>query len=256
VVGGLLAVFYALDRYMLRRAGRDDPEVLPEIEKLGLEGGANLALLAAVVAVVLLRGLWQPPLGLDLWGVHWGAGAIAADALLLAIALLSVRITPAALRRANQFSWNPMIEVAILFAGIFATIVPVMAMIAAGGEGPAAPLLARLFAEGRPADPVFYWATGALSAVLDNAPTYLVFFGFAGGDPARLAGELARTLAAISAGAVFFGAMTYIGNAPNLLVRAIVESQGVRMPSFFGYVGWALVCLLPWLAVVDLIFFR
>ncbi|HEX7968995.1 MAG TPA: sodium:proton antiporter, partial [Stellaceae bacterium] len=140
-------------------------------------------------------------------------------------------------------------------AAIFVTIIPVADMIAAGPAGPAAPLFARLFENGTPQDDVFFWATGVLSAVLDNAPTYLVFFDFAGGDARLLAGPLARTLAAISAGAVFCGALTYVGNAPNLMVKAIVESHGIRMPGFFAYIGWAVVCLSPWLLLVDWIFF-
>jgi Na+/H+ antiporter NhaD/arsenite permease-like protein len=95
-----------------------------------------------------------------------------------------------------------------------------------------------------------------MSAVLDNAPTYLVFFGLAGDDAARLAGPLATTLAAISAGACYFGGLTYLGNAPNLMVRGLVEKAGLRMPGFFGYLGWAALCLVPWLLLVEALFFR
>jgi Na+/H+ antiporter NhaD/arsenite permease-like protein len=130
-----------------------------------------------------------------------------------------------------------------------------MAMIAAGEEGPLAALAARLH-NGTPDPTLFYWATGALSAFLDNAPTYVVFFGFAGGDAAALSGPLSPVLTAISCGAVYFGAMSYIGNAPNFMAKAMIESQGLKMPSFFGYLGWSCLCLLPWLAVLDLLFFR
>ena len=252
----LLALFYGLDRLMHRRGGAaSEPASLGEIERLGLDGKLNLALLAATVAVVLLRAWWNPPGSVSLLGVVWTLGDAAADVLLALIAALSLVLTPAGIRKANDFTWEPMREVAILFAAIFVTLQPVMAMIAAGEEGPLAALTARLHA-GAPDPSLYYWTTGALSAVLDNAPTYVVFFGFAGGDPAVLTGPLAPVLAAISGGAVYFGAMSYIGNAPNFMAKAMVESQGIKMPSFFGFLGWSCLCLLPWLAVLDLVFFR
>lgn len=253
--GGLLAVFYALDSYIYHGRRGEEPAVLPDIEKLGIEGRGNLFLLAAVVAIVLLRGAWRPAAALSFWGVRWDLGAIVTDVLLVAVALLSLIITRHSVRRANEFTWAPMIEVAILFAVIFITIVPVLAMIHAGVSGPAGPLVARLMIDGVPDNRIFYWATGLLSAVLDNAPTYLVFLGFAGGNVPHLIGPLAHTLQAISAGAVYFGALTYLGNAPNLMVKSIAEAHGISMPSFFGYIGWAAICLLPWLLLVDLIFF-
>jgi len=119
-----------------------------------------------------------------------------------------------------------------------------------------APLLVAVSdATGAPNDALYFWATGALSSFLDNAPTYLVFFNVAGGDPAVLMQQLATTLTAISAGAVFMGANTYIGNAPNFMVKSIAESRGVKMPSFLGYMGWSALILLPLFAVLTLLFF-
>ena len=248
---GLLASFFAIDRTISRRS---PTPALEEIEKLGLEGAANLALLAAVVAAVMLRAVWHASAGPRVFGVLWDYPAMVTDAAFLVIAALSLRLTPPGVRRRNEFSWTPMVEVAIVFAGIFVTLVPVMAMIVAGPAGPAAPLVARLFASGRPDDHLFYWATGVLSALLDNAPTYLVFFGFAGGDPVRLVADLPRTLLAISVASAYFGALTYLGNAPNLMVKAIAESHGFPMPGFLAFIGWAGLCLLPWLLVVDVLF--
>ena len=167
--------------------------------------------------------------------MQWNIVDIASDLLLLGLGIASLMLTRPATRSANDFAWRPMIEVAMLFAAIFVTLIPVVAMMAAGEAGPAAPLFARIFAGGAPDNALLYRATGLMSAFLDNAPAYLVFFGLAGNDAARLAGSLAPTLAAISAGACYFGGLTYLGNAPNLMVRAIAESHGVRMPSFFGY---------------------
>jgi Na+/H+ antiporter NhaD/arsenite permease-like protein len=146
-------------------------------------------------------------------------------------------------------------EVAILFAAIFVTIVPALQIMQEGAAGPAAPLVDLLGSAEAPDDTAYFWATGLLSAFLDNAPTWLVFFNLAGGDVDMLTGPLASTLAAISAGAVFFGAGSYIGNAPNLMVKAVAEGNGIRMPGFFGYIGWSAVFLLPLFALVSAVFF-
>jgi Na+/H+ antiporter NhaD/arsenite permease-like protein len=252
LAAALLAAFYAIDRAKHRR--EDAAPVLAEIEKLGVEGRINLFFLAAVIGAVLLRGVWRPAVGLNLMGVEWELGDIASDAVLLAAGVLSLALTPHTIRRANDFAWGPMAEVAMLFAAIFLAIRPVLAIVKAGAQGPAAPVMTWLFAGGAPVERVFFWATGALSAVLDNAPTYLVFFGFAGGDAANLSGTLAPALKAISMGAVYFGAFTYLGNAPNFMVKAMAESHGVHMPSFFGYTLWALAILLPPMILVELIF--
>jgi Na+/H+ antiporter NhaD/arsenite permease-like protein len=253
---GLLATFYTLDRY-LRPAGEGAADaVLHEIEKLGIEGRTNLLLLAAALLSVLLRLVWMPSVAIDIFGVSWNLVDIVSDALLLGLALLSLLLTRPTTRRANDFAWAPMIEVAILFATVFITLIPVTEMLAAGERGPMAALFQHMFANGKPDDGLFYRGTGMLSAILDNAPTYLLFFGLAGDDAQRLVGTYPVTLAAISAGACYWGGLTYLGNAPNLMVKAIVESHGLRMPSFLGYMAWAAVCLLPWLLLVEAVFFH
>lgn len=138
---------------------------------------------------------------------------------------------------------------------IFLTIIPAIAILKAGESGALGFLVRSLSHNGEPVDALYFWVTGALSSFLDNAPTYLVFFNTAGGDPQVLMGEEATTLLAISAGAVFMGAMTYIGNAPNFMVRSIAVERGVAMPSFFGYMGWSLVFLVPAFAVATMVFF-
>jgi Na+/H+ antiporter NhaD/arsenite permease-like protein len=248
----LLATFYVIDRVKHHREGA--VPVLAEIERLGVEGRINIFFLAMVIGAVLLRGVWRPTTELNLMGVEWELGDIVSDALLLAAGVLSMTLTPRAIRHANDFTWGPMIEIVMLFAAIFLVIRPVLAIIEAGTQGPTAPVITWLFAGGAPIERLFFWVTGALSAVLDNAPTYLVFFGFAGGDAATLSGALTPTLKAISMGAVYFGAFTYLGNAPNFMVKAMAESHGVRLPSFFGYTLWVLVILLPPMILVELIF--
>ncbi|MGH6968838.1 MAG: sodium:proton antiporter [Stellaceae bacterium] len=249
----LLAMFFAIDRYLY---GRSEPTVLPEIEKLGIDGAINLLLLLGAALTMMLRTYYPVPGSVTVFHVVWRFDDIVSDALFVVLALLSLRFTKPATRQENTFVWTPIMEVSILFAGIFVTLAPIDAIMAAGGRGLAAPLFARMFADGVPNNALFYLLPGALSSVLDNAPAYLVFFGLAGGNAALLTGKLALTLAAISAGASYFGAMTYIGNAPNLIAKGVVESYGVKMPNFFAYIAWSAVCLLPPLLLTAWIFYR
>ncbi|HYD99836.1 MAG TPA: sodium:proton antiporter [Alphaproteobacteria bacterium] len=250
----LLALYYVLDSVLYAREGR--PVVAGEPESLGIEGGINLLLLGGVVLAVLMSGLWRPEGGLTIYHVEVPLQGIVRDLLLIGLAVLSLRLTNAESRRLNGFSWGPIEEVAKLFAGIFLTIIPAIAILRSGEAGALGGLVALVNDGGRPDPVMYFWLTGGLSSFLDNAPTYLVFFNTAGGDPALLMGEQALTLAAISAGAVFMGANTYIGNAPNFMVRSIAEVQGVRMPSFFGYMLWSGGILVPLFVLVTLIFFR
>jgi Na+/H+ antiporter NhaD/arsenite permease-like protein len=193
----------------------------------------------------------------DILGTEVGLPGLLRDVGLIAVTLVSLKITPPDVHGDNQFSWAPMQEVAKLFAGIFLTIIPVIAMLKAGVNGPFSAVVAAVTrSDGLPDPAMYFWAAGALSSFLDNAPTYLVFFNTAGGDPAVLMTTLAPTLAAISAGAVFMGANTYIGNAPNLMVKAIAEDRGVKMPSFFGYMLWSGAILIPLFVIMTLIWFR
>jgi Na+/H+ antiporter NhaD/arsenite permease-like protein len=253
----LLAAFYALDSYFHRRedALPAQPDPTPE-SGLRIEGKVNLLLLLAVVGAVLLSGVWKPGISWTVYHNEIELQNFARDALLLGIAALSLALTPRECRVANDFNWGPILEVAKLFAAIFLTIIPAIAILRAGTDGALGAVVEIVTdAEGRPIDAMYFWMTGALSSFLDNAPTYLVFFNTAGGDPATLMGPLAGTLAAISAGAVFMGANTYIGNAPNFMVKAIAEQSGVKMPSFFGYMAWSGIFLLPLFALVTLVFF-
>jgi Na+/H+ antiporter NhaD/arsenite permease-like protein len=254
----LLALFFAIDRWLWRREGEARPgaaDPTPD-RPLAIEGRINFVLLAGIIGLVLLSGIWKPDLEIVIYGTAVELQNVARDAGLLAIAWASWRLTPRRIRQANHFSFAPIIEVAKLFAGIFITITPAIAMLRAGNDGVLAPLIhAVTGADGRPNEAIYFWMTGALSSFLDNAPTYLVFFNLAGGDAVALMGPLATTLTAVSAGAVFMGANTYIGNAPNFMIKSIAESRGVRMPSFFGYLGWSLLVLGPVYGLLTLLFF-
>jgi len=256
LVGALLAIFWAMDSYWFRKEGVQHPDPTPDTAGFGIEGGVNFVLLAGVVALVLMSGIWQPGISYTLAGTEVGLPQIVRDLALLAITAASLVLTRRRVREDNQFSWAPMAEVAKLFVGIFVTMVPVLAMLKAGEAGAFAAVTRAVTApDGSPLPWAYFWFSGALSSFLDNAPTYLVFFNLAGGDPALLMTTLGSTLAAVSAGSVFMGANTYIGNAPNFMVKAIAEDRGIRMPSFFGYMAWSVGILVPLFVVMTFIWF-
>ncbi len=253
--GALLAGFFVLDGLLGRREG---PLPQPDgAARLGIEGKRNLVLLCAVLGAVLMSGLWNSGVRISVLGADLALESLVRDVLLLALVALSLRITRRDIYEANGFSWFPILEVAKLFAGLFLTIIPAIAILRAGEAGALAPWIRLLTGpDGRPIDAMYFWLTGVLSSFLDNAPTYLIFFNTAGGDAAELMGPLGTTLAAISAAAVFMGANTYVGNAPNFMVKSICEASAIRMPSFFGYMAWSSGLLIPLYLALTLLFFR
>ena len=257
LLGSLLALFCAIDAWLYRREGVLPVDPTPDTRRIGFDGRFNFLLLGCIVGLVLLSGIWKSSVVLHIQGIDIGLPGLVRDFGLLAVTAVSLKLTPVHVHKANQFSWGPMQEVAKLFAGIFLTIVPVIAMLKAGVDGPfSGVVMAVTRADGTPDPAMYFWASGLLSSFLDNAPTYLVFFNTAGGDPQLLMTTLAPTLAAISAGSVFMGANTYIGNAPNLMVKAIAEERGVKMPGFFGYMAWSCAVLVPLFILMTFIWFR
>lgn len=257
LVGALLALFFAIDIWYYRKEGVLPLDPTPDTRRIGFDGKLNFVLLGAVVGLVLLSGFWKSPVVLHLAGVELGLPGLVRDVGLVLVTLLSLRWTTAQVHADNQFSWGPMLEVAKLFAGIFLTIIPVIAMLRAGMGGPFSAVVSAVTRpDGMPDPAMYFWASGLLSSFLDNAPTYLVFFNTAGGNPDALMTTLAPTLMAFSAGAVFMGANSYIGNAPNMMVKAVAEDRGVAMPSFFGYMAWSCSILLPLFLVITFIWFR
>lgn len=247
----VLLMFVALDLWFTR----SEPESSPKKrEPLRLGGLINLPLIAAIIGVILLSANWKPGISITIYGTAVELQNLVRDAALIATALLSLWLTPDEHRAANDFTWEPIVEVAKLFAGIFVCIIPVLAALDAGHDGSLAWLLAAVTArDGNPHNIAYFWLTGLLSAFLDNAPTYLVFFQLAGGNAAELMDKLAPTLAAISMGAVYMGALTYIGNAPNFMVAAIANERGVKMPSFLGYLLWSCAILMPVFALLTFV---
>ena len=252
----VLACFIAVDVWYYRkdRLVTMVGEISPPIS-LAISGSINLVLIAGIIAVILITAGWHPGISFEVYGTAVELQNLVRDGLLLLIALLSLALTPNQHREANGFTWEPIGEVAILFAGIFTCIIPVIAMLDAGKHGAFSWLLAAVTApDGSPRELAYFWLTGAFSALLDNAPAYLVFFELAGGDAVALMGPLAPTLAAISMGAVFMGALTYVGNAPNFMIYAIAVERGIKMPSFFGYMGWSAAVLLPVFVLLTFLF--
>ncbi|WP_415906963.1 sodium:proton antiporter [Neisseria weixii] len=254
----LLTVFYFLDRHLYLK----DDEIVPHDpspdSKLQIFGKVNFILLLGVVGAVLMSGIWKPDHpGFEIFGSHYLLPNLVRDLILLSLAVISLLITPKQVRSGNEFNWEPIAEVGKLFAGIFITIAPVLAILKASENGALRGVVSMVHnAAGEPLNTMYFWMTGLLSAFLDNAPTYLVFFNMAGGDAQSLmTGPLFHTLLAISMGSVFMGALTYIGNAPNFMVKAIAEQRGVKMPSFFGYMLWSFGILSPLFILHTLIFF-
>ena len=251
----LLLGFFVLDTIIYRREGHLKKDPTPD-KPIRVRGGINFILIFVIIGAILLSARLK--LGtVTILGTEVAIANMLRDVTMIIVTLLSLWLTPKANHEANGFNWGPIQEVAKLFAGIFITIIPVLAMLQAGRNGAFAPLVALVTnPDGSANNAAYFWMTGVLSSFLDNAPTYLVFFELAGGDPQQLMTTGALTLTAISAGAVFMGANTYIGNAPNFMVYAIARNGGVKMPSFFGYMLWSGAILVPLFIVATFLFFR
>jgi Na+/H+ antiporter NhaD/arsenite permease-like protein len=260
----LLAVFFLMDFYFYRRE-EDLPLDKETQAPIRIEGIYNILLLGGVVGVILISGYWRPG-QISVFGIALQYQNFLRDGVIILLGLLSLYMTPRRLRQANDFSWGPILEVAKLFAGIFITIIPALAILKAGSQGALSGLVNSV---NTPAH--YFWATGILSSFLDNAPTYLTFLnmslGKLGLDEAMIPSALAvgtasanvqfiAFLQAVSAGSVLMGANTYIGNAPNFMVKSIAEEAGVNMPSFFGYMfKYSIPILIPVFIIVTYVFF-
>jgi Na+/H+ antiporter NhaD/arsenite permease-like protein len=253
----LLVIFYIVDRFYYRREQEPAPATGDPVR---IEGTHNLLILLGVVGAVLISGLWNAG-ETTLLGVHLRIADLTRDVSLLGLGALSIITTRKQIREDNGFSWFPIKEVAILFAGIFTAIIPALLMLEAGEAGSMGFVKELLDSPAQ-----YFWITGALSSFLDNAPSYLTIVlsclgDFYAGVPAEesihmLIRERAVWLKGISAAAVFWGALTYIGNAPNFMVKSIAEEAGVHMPSFFGFMfRYSIPVLIPLYVLVTIVFF-
>ena len=255
----LLILYFILDSYYYKKETQTAvPDSAPE--PIRVEGYHNFIFLAGIIAAVLFSG--NVKIGeVNILGIHQSIENLIRDVILLFMGIGSLFFTRIETHKNNEFGWAPIMEVAYLFAGIFITIIPALAILKAGEKGALAWLIQLI---NSPSD--YFWAVGILSSFLDNAPTYLTFFNsalgkFYPGMPeaqavARLVIEKIPHLAAISVGAVFMGANTYIGNAPNFMVKSIAEEAGVKMPSFFGYMfKYSIPILLVLFIIITFVFF-
>ena len=261
VVFLLLAIFFLIDTILYKKDQKAGlvQEDTTDTKPIRIRGLFNIVFLLGIIGGVLMSGLVK--LGhVTVLGVHLEIQNILRDLILVGMGLLSIKTTAKSIREGNEFTWFPIKEVAYLFAGIFMCIVPALAMLKAGSHGHLAFII-----EGVKKPWHYFWVTGFLSSFLDNAPTYLTFLNTALGNfyaglpekesVARLIAENSIYLKAISTGAVFMGANTYIVNAPNFMVRSIAEETGLRMPSFFGYMIWSAGILIPIFILVTFVFF-
>lgn len=260
ISGILLAIYFFIDRYFYKKEPLKPAANIKS--KIRIEGGWNLFLLIGVI-IALLISSFDFGFNINICQVSLRLSELIEIIALVMITIISICITRKETRESNNFTWHPIIEVSVLFAGIFICMTPIIAMLSAGSEGPMKFVISSLsHPDGSPINGMYYWLSGGLSAVLDSAPAYLIFFN-SSAAPAAAAGiaphffmtdTLPLTLMAVTAGTSFMGALSYIGNAPNLIVKAIAEENEIQMPSFFGYMAWSVLILVPLFLLVQLIF--
>lgn len=256
----LLTIFYFFDCHYYRlQYGlvKESTSIkLTSAKYIKIYGIQNILLLVVIIASVLISAIWQSSISFTILGSHITLPNLTRDVIFILITFISIFITPKQIRAGNEFNWEPIFEVSKLFIGIFITIVPVIAILRAGQDGALAKIVSLVTSDqGQPINSMYFWLSGMLSGFLDNAPTYLVFFNLASGDASTLMTTLEKTLLAISMGSVFMGALSYIGNAPNFMVKSIATQHQIKMPSFFGYMKWSIGILIPLFMINNLVFF-
>jgi Na+/H+ antiporter NhaD/arsenite permease-like protein len=255
----LLFVYFVIDSYLFMKE-IERPKPISK-KSLSLTGGWNFLLLIGVIGAVLIS---SQDLGtaFTFMKVPMPKGELIEILAMITITLISIKITRKETREANLFTWHPIIEVGKIFAAIFICMAPLIAMLRAGTDGPLKFVIDSLSINGQPVNYMYYWLSGGLSAFLDSAPAYLVFFHTAAAPAASLGmathtymtDVMPTTLIAITMGASFMGAITYIGNAPNMMIQAIAEDDGIKMPSFFGYMVWSVCILVPLFILMQFLY--
>tara|TARA_Y100001970_G_scaffold188660_1_gene229430 strand:- start:2277 stop:3713 length:1437 start_codon:yes stop_codon:yes gene_type:complete len=256
----LFILFFIVDSYFYKKEAKNLNHKV-ENTSITIDGKINFILIGLIVTAVIISGL--PELQISVFEYHHTTmmtlGMLIQLLVLFFATIISLKVTPKKCRDGNAFTWEPIKEVAKLFATIFLTMIPAIEMLKGVTKeiGPMSWMKNIIIDNnGINIDFMYFWLTGILSSFLDNAPTYVVFFITAlGENSVEWLMTTGDTLLAISCGAVFMGAMTYIGNAPNFMVKAISEENQIKMPSFFGYMGWSVLILIPIFVLTSLIFF-
>lgn len=249
----VLLMFLGVDFFFFKKEKRSlERPSYPRALKIN--GKINLLFLGLIIFIILSTGYIKTGITYSIFSASISLENSIRDILLLFISFLSLKLTRKRVREDNQFSWDPLLEVSKVFLGIFITVLPVLAILKSGEQGAFGNLLSIVNQHHVPNNTMYFWLSGFFSSFLDNAPTYLVFFFMAGGDAELLTTALSKTLVAISLGSVYLGALTYIGNAPNFMVKSIVEHRGIKMPTFFAYLGISCLVLLPIFFILTLIY--
>lgn len=245
----LCALFLIVDSWLFRLEKDTIPTQEFENSKFTIRGKVNLCLLVFVSLIVVFCNFKGEFVVL---GEKFSYSSVLRNVLLITIALISIKITPASIRQKNDFSFEPIREIAELFAGIFVTVTPIIAILHQGTSGAFKMIFDWIAPAGEFIAARCFWVSGLLSSILDNAPTFLIFFHLTSGDAATLMTTKAYLLRAISISTVFMGAMTYLGNAPNLMVKSIASHYRVKTPSFVGYMMWSCAILLPVFIIISI----
>ena len=240
----LCVIFFAVDCFLLSKEKHIETETEEEKENSGfiIEGHKNIFLIFGILLAIIFcdfNGTFS------IFGKAFKHASIMRNIIIAAIAFISIKITPEKMREKNHFSFDPIKEIAELFVGIFITVTPVICILDQGVNGEMKFIFDWMAPMGEFIASRCFWVSGMLSSVLDNAPTFLIFFHMISGNAAEMMAEKSRLLVSISISTVFMGALTYIGNAPNLMVRSIARNYGVSPPSFVGYIGWSALILCP-----------
>jgi Na+/H+ antiporter NhaD/arsenite permease-like protein len=251
VLGGavtaLCAIFFIIDSILFRLDQGIRHEKV-DGAFLKIQGLGNVVLIVLVLLIVIFCNFDGEFM---ICGEKFSFASVLRNSLLFVISLISLKVTPTEIRTKNDFSLAPIREIAELFAGIFVTVAPIICILRQGIAGEFRWIFEWIAPGGEYIAERCFWASGMLSAILDNAPTFLIFFHLTSGDPHVLMTVKSNILTAFSISTVFMGAMTYIGNAPNLIVKSISIHHGVKVPSFLGYMGWSVSILGPIFIVIS-----
>ena len=248
-IATLCAMFYAIDTYLFKKeTGHFD--ISQDDASFSIKGIKNLLLLMLILLVVILC---QFPEKFSLFGDEYLYSSLIRNCLLIGIAACSIKITHKNIREANGFTLAPIREIAEFFIAMFVTVSPLLVILAQGKDGAFAPIFEWIAPNGTYSLIKCFWVSGLLSSFLDNAPTFLVLFHLTSGNAQELMTVKSAILSAFSISTVFMGALTYIGNAPNLMIRSISESYGIKVPSFLGYIKWSAGILIPIFIIISVV---
>lgn len=246
----LCFIFFTMDMFLLRSELHIPPKDVERDHYIVFRGKRNIVLILCILATVVFCNFKET---FVLFGEHFLYASLLRNSILLLIIVVSLLITPPSIREKNAFSLEPITEIINLFASIFITVTPIISMLHQGTEGPLKFIFDWIAPGGTVVAAKCFWASGLLSSILDNAPTFLIFFHMLSGNAHELMTVKAQLLTAISISTVFMGAITYIGNAPNLMVRSIAANYGIKAPSFMGYMVWSLAFLVPIFLAISIL---